>query len=142
MPGSSLQTYTCDSLYVCILLQGADAQIVGVASMPMPHAQQVATVALDSQGFLHLFFTPLSTNIVVWDAHMDAPAAGLAGTGQQGMSGAALSASRAAEASQDPERAVNSSGSGERCRFAVPCQETDLGPTSPSLRSSLITHQC
>lgn len=101
---------------------------MGVASLPLPHAQQVATVALDSQGFLHLFFTPLSTDLLVWDAHTDAPAAGLAGTGQQGMSGAALSASRAAETSQDPERAGNGSGSGELCRTAVPLPRNRQGP--------------
>lgn len=50
---------------------------------------------------------------------MDAPAAGLAGTGQQGMSETAPSASRGAAPSQDPERAVNSTGSGEHRIFAA-----------------------
>lgn len=97
-----------------MLLQEGSAQIVGVASLPLPHAQRVATVALDSQGFLHLFFTPLSTGVVVWDPNTDVPV-----TGQQGMPGAALNTTRAVATSQNPEGAVNSIGSGEHCGWAA-----------------------
>lgn len=40
---------------------------MGIASLPLPHAQQVAIVALDSQGYLHLYTTPLADSVVVWD---------------------------------------------------------------------------
>ncbi len=40
---------------------------MGIASLPLPHAQQVAIVALDSQGYLHLYTTPLAGSLVVWD---------------------------------------------------------------------------
>ena len=49
------------------MLQSADAPVVGIASLPLPHAQQVAIVALDSQGYLHLYTTPLAGSVVVWD---------------------------------------------------------------------------
>ena len=130
-------------MHVLTLLQGADAQVVGVASLPVPHAQQVAIVILDSQGFLHLFFTPLSTNVVVWDANVDAPAAGVGGTGQQGMSGTALKASGGAVPSQDPVRAVHSTGSGDHYASAVALLITLNGlhlKTCP--KPSLLTHQC
>ena len=109
-----------------MLLQEGSA-VVGVASLPLPHAQRVATVAMDSQGFLHLFFTPLSTGVVVWDPNTDVPV-----TGQQGMPGVALSATRAAGTTQNPERAVNSIGSGEHCGWVAlllsPCIIANAAP--------------
>ncbi|KAL0024070.1 hypothetical protein WJX79_002966 [Trebouxia sp. C0005] len=48
-------------------MQSANAPVVGIASLPLPHAQQVAIVALDSQGYLHLYTTPLADSVVVWD---------------------------------------------------------------------------
>ena len=47
---------------------------MGVASLPLPHAQQVAIATVDSQGGVHLYSTPLADRIVVWDAAQDAPA--------------------------------------------------------------------
>ena len=82
--------------------------MVGIANLPLPHAHQVAVVVLDSQGLLHLFFTPMSTD---WEvAHA---AAGLAGTGHQGRTGTALSASRGAASSQDQQGVVENAGTGE-----------------------------
>jgi len=49
---------------------------VGIASLPLPHAQQVAIVALDSQGYLHLYTTPLAGSVVVWDPSTEALAEG------------------------------------------------------------------
>ena len=116
-------------------LQDADAQVVGIASLPIPNAQQVAVVVLDSQGLLHLCFTPMSTD---WEvAHA---AAGLAGTGQQGRTATALSASRGAALSQDQQGGVENAGTGEPascCPMAVHklvrvcglrcCEVPDLG---------------
>lgn len=84
--------------------------------MPLSQAQQVAVVALDSQGLLHLFLTPLSTE---WEAH----SAGLARTGQQGRSGAALNASRGAASSQDQHGGVDNTGTGES---AICCSSTGM----------------
>ena len=56
------------------MLQSADAPVVGIASLPLPHAQHVAIVALDSQGYLHLYTTPLAGSVVVWDPSTEAPA--------------------------------------------------------------------
>lgn len=109
---------------------------MGVASLLLPHAQRAAVVALDSQGFLHLFLTPLSTGVVVWDPNMDVPV-----TGQQGMPGAALSATRAAATSQQPERAVNSIGSGERYRSNAPLL-SPLQPVPPCMWPCLLRVQC
>lgn len=123
-----------------MLLQEGGAQIVGVASLPLPHAQQVATVALDTQGFLHLFFTPLSTGVVVWDPNTDVPV-----TAQQGVPGAALNATRAAATSQHPERAVNSIGSGKHCGWAALllslCSTINVSPAFPDPQYSLTVSQ-
>ncbi|KAL3151774.1 hypothetical protein ABBQ38_012748 [Trebouxia sp. C0009 RCD-2024] len=108
-------------------IEDAEAQVVGIASLPLPHAQQVAVVALDSQGLLHLFFTPMST---AWEA---AHSPGLAGTGQQGRSGTALSASRGAASSQEQQGGVDNAGTGgARARML---ERLLLGSTS-SLSSS------
>ena len=47
---------------------------MGVASLPLPHAQQVAIATVDSQGGVHLYSTPLADRIVVWDAAQESPA--------------------------------------------------------------------
>lgn len=43
-----------------IMLQDADAPVIGVASLPIPHMHQVAIAAVDSQGYVHLYCTPLA----------------------------------------------------------------------------------
>ena len=53
--------------------------MVGIASLPLPHAQQVVIVALDSQGYLHMYATPLAGRVVVWDPSADVTAEGLHG---------------------------------------------------------------
>ena len=103
------------------ILQSADTPIVGIASMPLPHAQRVAIAALDSNGFLHLFSTPRSADVVVWDKQTDGPAAEVAGAAQQGMSVPALAASRGSEASQEQERAADNAGSGEILYSGTKC---------------------
>ena len=94
-------------------MQSAHAPIVGIASLPLPHAQQVVIAALDSQGFLHIFATPLPANVVVWDSQTESPAAELAASAQQGSVRSVLGASRESGASQDPERAAGSASTGE-----------------------------
>ena len=58
---------------------------------------------------------------------MDVPAAGSAEAGQQGMSGTALSASRGGAPTQNLERAVNSTGSGEHCTSAAALLTNGVG---------------
>ena len=99
-------------------MQGSSAPIVGVASLPLPHAQQVALVALDSQGVLHLFTTPVSTNVVVWEEQAAGSAAELTGASQQGMLATALGASRGSEASQEGGEATDTARVG---MFASRC---------------------
>lgn len=101
------------TLLMFLSLQSADAPIVGIASMPLPHAQRVAIAALDSNGFLHLFSTPLPAAVVVWDKQADAPAAEVPGAAQQGVPGPALGASRGSGGSQEQERAADNAGSGD-----------------------------
>ena len=120
-----------EPLHALNLLQAADAQVVGVASLPLPHAQQVATIALDSQGFLHLFSTPLSPEVVVWDADKDVPSAPLTEAGQQFMSEAALHARSGAATSQGRDNTTaDNPGSGEGIHLQH-CQATNFAPVSP-----------
>lgn len=95
------------------MLQSADAPVVGVASLPLPHAQQVAIVAVDSQGYLHLYTTPLADNVVVWDPSRDGPAEGLHAAAPQGTAGStAPAASSGGALEQDQEAAVPAAETG------------------------------
>ena len=87
--------------------------MVGVASLPLPHAQQVAIVFVDSQGYLHLYTTPLADNVVVWDPSRDGPAEGLNAAALQGTAGStAPAASSGGALEQDQEAAVPAAETG------------------------------
>lgn len=43
-------------------MQDADAPVIGIASLALPHMHQVAVAAVDSQGFVHIYTTPLSAD--------------------------------------------------------------------------------
>lgn len=94
------------------MLQSADAPVVGIASLPLPHAQQVAIVALDSQGYLHLYTTPLAGSVVVWDPSVEAPAEGQPSTAPGETLGTGTVASRGAvgEGEQEGAQAAAESG--------------------------------
>jgi len=86
-----------------LLLQSADAPVVGIATLPLPHAQQVAIVALDSHGYLHLYTTPLGGNVVVWDPSTDGVVGGLSGAVPEGMTSSGPEGGREGAGEQDQE---------------------------------------
>ena len=64
-------------------MQGAARSIHGIASLPLPHAQRSAIAAVDDQGTVHLFFTPLGDRVIVSNPSTDAATATAAAMAQQ-----------------------------------------------------------
>lgn len=104
------------------LSQSADAPVVGIASLPLPHAQQVAIVALDSQGYLHLYATPLAGRVVVWDPSTDATAEGLHGAALGGTSTSAAVEGRGGAGGSQQEAAQPAAESGGHLLVHMLCE--------------------
>lgn len=66
------------------VLQDADAPVIGIASLPMPHIHQVAIAAVDSQGYVHIYCTPLAAENSAVQQGLSGTALGVARTGSEG----------------------------------------------------------
>ena len=71
-------------------MQDADAPVIGIASLALPHMHQVAVAAVDSQGFVHIYTTPLSADTSPEAGGGTGSALGLSRSAPEGHLGPAL----------------------------------------------------
>ena len=71
-------------------MQDADAPVTGIASLALPYMHQVAIAAVDTQGFVHIYTTPLSAEPTPEAAGAAGSALGLSRSAPEGHLGPAL----------------------------------------------------
>ena len=95
-------------------MQDLAIPITGIASMPLSHAQRTAIAAVDGQGTIHLFFTPLENEVMTWNPSTDAAAT--AAAAQQPLQtalGSTAGSAPAAAAAAAQERRLEAADSGD-----------------------------